>query len=157
MNIKRRAFRSKASGLLESLNELRATIRIAAVIQRINPDKDVIAIQHFRPSQRKAEKDRVPGWHISDGNIVGHLRIGSIFWNVNVRRQRAAAELAKIDLDRPMLPHVVVCRDPFSRDELMPMPLAIVKAHRIQRREPVLFGNGQTGRAIQPATAKDDG
>ena len=55
------------------LDELRAAVRIARVIQRVHADEDVRAFQHLGPGQREREENGVARRHIGDRNAVRHL------------------------------------------------------------------------------------
>ena len=51
------------------LNKFRAAVGIAAVIQRIHADKDIIRFQHFRPSERIGEEHGVSGRNVGHRNF----------------------------------------------------------------------------------------
>lgn len=55
----------------ESFNECRAAVRIAGIIQRIDPDENVTRPDSFRQSRRKGEKNQIPRGDIGNRNGTG--------------------------------------------------------------------------------------
>ena len=110
MNAKARTFRAGAGGeigkLLESANELRPAIWIAAVIHRVDADENIRRSEHFCPGQSVGKKDRVPRRDVGDRNAasrVGDSRSSvALFRNVDISSQRRTSEKAEIDLRNAM-------------------------------------------------------
>ena len=89
VNRKRRAaadrhFRRQIRQLLERRDEFRPAVGIAAVIDRVDADEHIPHVQHFRPGQGIAQKDRVSRGHVSNRDLRRHLLLLSIFGNRDV-------------------------------------------------------------------------
>src|SRR5687768_4063676 len=88
------ASRSLENHLLKRVDKLRPAIRIPAEVHRIDPDPYLLSIARFREAKGDGEKDRVAGGHVRDRDSG---RADGIFWNLDVARQRAGAEEAKVE------------------------------------------------------------
>src|SRR4051812_44668967 len=63
------ALRPQPRHLLERFDKFRPAIRVSAVVQRIDPDKHIVAVQHLGPRECVAEEDRVPRRDVGDGDL----------------------------------------------------------------------------------------
>src|SRR5215471_16504319 len=82
--------RAEIGHTFERLYELRAAVRIARVVDRVDADEDVHGTHDLRPSEREREKDRVPRRNIRGRDISS--REIAIARDIGVRGQRGAAD-----------------------------------------------------------------
>src|SRR5467141_1681283 len=142
--------------LLVGREVLRPAVRVAAVVERVHADEEIVRLQRFRPGEREAEEDRVARRDVGRRNrlrlrreqpraVLRHLHVGS---------ERRAAELAKVEF------HDLVPRDAHGPGdalralELVDVALAVAEA---ERAELVAFvpGDREHGRRIQAAAQED--
>lgn len=64
---------SQVGHFLESFDVLRSAVWIAAVVQCIDPRKQIEGSQYLGPPQRVAEKEGVAGRDVGDGNLPADL------------------------------------------------------------------------------------
>ena len=87
------------------------------------------------PLGSRAEEDRVARGDVGDRDVGGHGRLVAILRHRDVGGQRAAAELAEVDLDDAMLDDAEFSRDLLRGAELVAVALAVVEAHRVKGQE----------------------
>jgi hypothetical protein len=68
---------------LEGRDELRATVRVPGIVDRVDADENVANAKRFGPRQGKSEKYRVPCGNVGRGDvwqirwpILGHWSLG---------------------------------------------------------------------------------
>src|SRR5579884_514587 len=89
--------------LHESVEKLLPAIGIAAIVEHIYADKDIIRSHDFCVGGGEAEEDEVAAWDVGDRDVMAHLGERAIMGHVDVIRQRAAAESTQIDGDDAMI------------------------------------------------------
>src|SRR2546429_2330302 len=109
-----------------------SAVGVAAKVESVYSNEDVLATQSFSPSKREGEKNRIAGWHIGYWNAVGHGLQSSALGNRNVIRKRGPAELPQIDVHDDVPFDAPLCRDALCRLKFNDMTLFIVKGHRVQ-------------------------
>src|SRR5580692_3434424 len=109
--------------MLERLDELGTTVRIATVVNGVYPDEDIAAFKNLCPRQSVGEKNRVPRRHISYGNSLTHLFGMAPLWNIYIACQRGSTEGSQIDLHDSVLIHTDRPCDSTSRLKFHFMPL----------------------------------
>jgi len=131
----------------KSRNIFRAAIGIARKIHRIDPDKNIPTLQHFRPGQRQRQHDGVAGGHIGDWDATrnpvdryGKPGIG----------QGGTAELGEIKSQNPMLDGVEGLRNPSRCVQFGSVALSVGKGEAIGRKT-LMARLCQTGCGIQSA------
>src|SRR5258708_847243 len=112
---------------LKRIDEFRAAIRIAGVIDCINADEDVRTRKDFRPSQRERKKNGVSRGHIRDWDAIGHTG----FRNVDITGQRRSAEQSQVNGDDQMSCCAVAGCNFGSSLQFNTMPLAVIKTERV--------------------------
>jgi hypothetical protein len=91
-------FGSKVSQCLKRLDEFRPAVRIPAVIDRIHAEKNVSGRNDFRPGKRISEKKGIACRDLSDWNPTRDFCFRSLFWYIDIIRERGAAKDAHVDL-----------------------------------------------------------
>jgi hypothetical protein len=115
--------RSKASCL-------RPAVRVSAVVERIDPDEDVLGAEDLRPPERVREENGVARRHIGDGNPVREgLRAPSL-GDREVGRQRGGPEGAEVDLCHEMPDRTEASRHGGRGRELCFVTLPVTEAER---------------------------
>src|SRR5262249_59909613 len=121
------SFRCQLRQFFELKNEFRPAVRIAAVIERINSDENILCIDYFSPGQSVTQKNGISCRDICDRNSAGNLAFTAIFGNIDRIGQGGATDRAQINLDYPVLFHAERLRDSLSRDNFDLMPLAVAE------------------------------
>src|SRR5467141_4522512 len=120
--------------LLVGREVLRPAIGVAAVVERVHADEEVVRLQRFRPGEREAEEDRVARRDVGQRNrlrlrreqpraVLRHLHVGS---------EPRAAELAQVEF------HDLVPRDAHRPGdalralELVDVALAVAETERAE-------------------------
>ena len=107
VNLKTLAFHagfcSKVGQDLKCFDKFWPAIGIAAVIDRVYPEKNVIRQNHFRPGERVSEKDGVARGHVRDGDPVRDFFFRTLLGHSDIVGKRRAAEDAQVDLCDAML------------------------------------------------------
>src|SRR6266545_3644631 len=88
----------KVGHLFEGTDVLRAAVRVAAVVKRVDPDKYVAGLERLRPSQRERQKDGVTGGHVGNRDPLAHLAGTATLRHRHVRGQRRPAEHPQVGL-----------------------------------------------------------
>ena len=114
--------------LLEAFDELRAAIRIARIIERIDADIDVARARGLGPAEREAEEDGVARRHIGDGDIVAHTVLG----HVDIGGERRSAECAQVHRHHDMAFRAQRRGDAAGGGEFDLVALVIVEGERVQ-------------------------
>src|SRR5580704_866774 len=96
-------FCRKIGQSLERFDELRTAIGVAAVINCIYAEKNVICRDHFRPGKPISKKDGVACRDIRDRNAVHDFCFRSFLRYVYVVSKRRAAKDTQVDLCDSML------------------------------------------------------
>ncbi len=104
-------------------DELGAAIRITRVINRIHADENIGALEHFRPSHRVSQKNRIARGDICDRDAFGQAVLG----NLDVSGKRAAAESPQVNADHAMLTNAEMPGDARRGFELDTMALSVVE------------------------------
>ena len=127
------------------LDVFRPAIRIAGVIEGVDADEDVGALQHLRPGQRQRKEDGVAGRHVGHRDAVAHLVERPRLGYSHVRRQRGSAERVEPNLHHQALLHTQRRRYPRRRIQLEFVPLAVIERDRV------------AGKAIAPSQRQAGG
>src|SRR5438874_4027805 len=85
-------FGGKICHSLKGLDVLRTTIGIAAVVESVHTDEDVVCSKYLGPGERDGEENGVAGWNVRHGNVALHVLNRAILGNLDVGRQRGTAE-----------------------------------------------------------------
>ena len=125
----------------------RPAIRIAGIVDRIHPDKDVAGLEDLGPRERKRQEDRVARRDVGNWDsqiVVAVLRHGEI------ARQCRPAEGTQVDVDDDVIAHPVQLRHSPRRFDLNGVALTVAEGHRVHG-EPLVDGVGEQGRRIEAA------
>ena len=123
----------------EGPDVLGATIRVAAVVQGIDPDVDVLSPKDFGPCQRIRQKDRISSWHISQRDIIAQLVSRIVFWDVEIMvRQRATSKASQVQVDNHMLCDLCIDCDLSSPIQFDGMALTVSKADCVRDKTSLL-------------------
>src|SRR5467141_495161 len=144
--------------LLVGRDVLRPAVRVAAVIERVHADEEIVRLQRFRPGEREAEENRVARRDVGERNrlrlrreqplaVLRHRHFGS---------ERRAAELAQIEFHDLVPRHARGPGDARRALQLVGVALAVAEA---ERAELVAFmpGDREHRRRIQATAQKDYG
>ena len=61
-------FGGQVGECLERADKFGTAVRISAIIDRVHPDKNIVALLDLGIGQRIGQKDGVPRWHVGDGD-----------------------------------------------------------------------------------------
>ena len=141
---------SQVRHLLEGLDELRTTIGIAAVIERVHAEEYVAGPEDLRPRQRIGQENGISRRDVGDGNPLRDLGPCAALGDLQVAGQRRAAKRPQIHGNDPML------ADAGSRRQLpgaLQFPLVPLSVGKRERKDLVSFvqGNGENRGGIDPA------
>jgi hypothetical protein len=138
-------FSRQVRHLLEGLDIFLTAIGIAAVIELIGAEKNILGGDTFGETQSKSKKDRVARRHIGRRNAVTHFPLASVFGNLDAIGERRAADGAQVEINDQMLVYANKGSDFLGGLELAHMTLPIAKAHGVQRK--TLFLGQRRGRS----------
>ena len=106
VNLKPCAFRAglcrKVGKGLKRLDEFRATIGVATIINCVYSEKNVTGWNYLRPGKRISQKDGVARGDVRDRNSMREFLFGSLFGHIDVIRQRRTAKDAQVDVGNAM-------------------------------------------------------
>src|SRR5216683_792563 len=142
--------------MLEGRDVFGPAIGIAAVVEGIDADEDVLRGERLRPGERERKKNGVPRRYIRGRNVLTHLPWRAILRHVDSGGKRRSAEAPEIEVDDFVTRDVKGARDASRRFDLEGMPLPIPKRHRV-RREAFALRNRQRRRRIDAAAEQHDG
>ncbi len=77
----RGCFGGKIRHFFKGGNIFRTTVWIAGIVNRRNPDKDILCIQHLCPGKGIRKEDGISRRDVSDGYAGGDLFGRPLFWN----------------------------------------------------------------------------
>jgi hypothetical protein len=103
-------------------------IRIAAVVERIDAQKNVARIERLGIGQRQREEDCVAGRHIRDWDATANLLGGGVLGHCQVAGQGRAADRSQVDVERHVPLDSLAGGHAGGRGELLGVPLAIAEA-----------------------------
>src|SRR5882724_774646 len=89
-------FGSDIGQVLERLDKFRSAIRVAAVVDCVYADKNVISPNHLRPGKRIREEDGVARWNIRDWNFIRDFFFRTLLRHADIVGERGAAENAQV-------------------------------------------------------------
>ena len=91
-------FRSDIGQVLKRSDKFRTAIGVAAVVDGVDADKNVIGRKHFGPRERIREEDGVARGNVCDWNSLRDFCFRTLFRNGDIVRERRAAEDAQVDV-----------------------------------------------------------
>src|SRR6266516_2081280 len=97
--ILRCSFRSKVRHTFKRFQVLRSAIGVAAVIDSINAQEDIVSTCDFSIGKCKRQKNRIPGRNIGDRYLLRHLLKASSMWHVKVSSQGASTKCPQINFN----------------------------------------------------------
>ena len=107
MNLKASAFHaglcSEVGHILERFDKFRAAIGVAAVIDRVYAEKNVIRRNYFGPGECVREEDSVARGDVGDWNATPDFYVRTLLWHIEIVGERRAAKDAQVDLCNTML------------------------------------------------------
>ena len=125
-------------------------IGIARVIERVDADKDVAALQHFRPCQRIGKENGIARGNIGDWNSSGHLRRAARFRHGDIAGERRPSEYAKADVRHQMPRGAERFRKARGGIEFVLVPLAVIERQSVAG-EAVAAREREAGGGIESA------
>jgi hypothetical protein len=96
-------FSSEVRQFLERFDEFRAAIGVAAVVDCVYADENIIGRNDFRPGECIREEDRVTRGDVGDRNALRDFCFRALLWNGDIVGQCRAGEYAQVDLRDAML------------------------------------------------------
>src|SRR5215510_1908136 len=147
--------RGEIGEALEGLDELRAAVGIARVVEGVDPDEDVLRPLHLRPPQGMREEDGVPRRDIRDGDACADCLLAPALGNVDVRGEGGAADGAEVETQDQVRMGAEGRRHLLRRLELAHVALAIVERQR-GALVPLGTGDGEGRRGIEAAREQHD-
>ena len=131
-------------------------VRVAAVVERVDADEDVLGAERLGPGERKGQEYRVARRHVGDRNAVAHLGDGAALRDVDVTGQCRAAELAQVDVDDDVVLHAGGSRNSCGGFEFDLVALAVAEGHRVDV-EAFGLGDCECGGGVEAAAQQADG
>jgi hypothetical protein len=139
---------------LEGGDVFGTAIGIAGVVERVDPDEDVVGTERLRPAERERQEDRIARRDVGGGDIPGIRPPGeAILWYRDVRGERGAADGREVDRDFEMPLHAEPRRDGPRRLELAGMALPVPDG---QCMKPEAFFEGDRGGRVGVETAAQE-
>src|SRR5260370_25233354 len=92
--------------MLEGRDVFGPAIGIAAVVEGIDADEDVLRGERLRPGERERKKNGVPRRYIRGRNVLTHLHRRAILRHVDSGGKRRSAEAPQVEVDAFMTPRV---------------------------------------------------
>ena len=87
-----RAFNASFGGeighALKGFDVLGAAVRIAAVVERVHADENVLRPEDLSPGESEREKNCVAGGDVGDGDSRSKVFSQAVFWYVDIRSER---------------------------------------------------------------------
>ena len=139
---------------LEGGDELGPAVGIAGVVERVDADHDVVRAEHFGPSHRERQEDRVARRHVGGRDRL-RVEVASAR-DVEVRGERRSADRPKVEIHLEMPLDAERARDRARRVDLARVPLAVVDRQR-EQREALALGDRRGGVRIESPAQEDDG
>ena len=136
-------------------DELRATVRVAAVVDRVDAHEQVTRIERLGPRERDRQQDRVARRNVRRRDPVRDGVVGSRLRDLDrsIGERRPPGE-RQIDPHDPMLDRPERARDRGGTVEFDPVALAVVDGQR-SAAEPALARDRDRRRRIEPAGRVD--
>ena len=141
----RSGFGGQVRGALEGLDELRPAVRVARIVDSVDPQENVRGFQRFRPGQRAGQEDGVARRDVSHRDSFAHRFHAAALWNRDVIRQGRTAEGAQVDLQGHVPRGAKSLGNSRGRIDLDPVPLAVVEGKGVAL-EALLARQCQAGR-----------
>ena len=139
---------------LEGTEVIRAAVRVAGVIDRIDPEHQPFGAAGLRQAEADADEHRVAPRDIGAGDHpVLHPRVGNLHGGV---RQGGATPGRQVDADAVVFGQAQGLRDRGGGLEFAPMALAVVKGEA-DDAVALRLGEGGGGGGIQPSGEQGDG
>ena len=149
------SLRGQGRSLLEAGDEFRTAIGIAAVINCIDPDKDVGRSENFRPAQGERQKDGVPGGDVGDRDTGSQFGGIAVFRHFEIRRQSRSAKWSQVDVEYDLPRYAQGVTHATGGVEFEAVPLSVVERQGV-RGESLRLGNRQHGGGIEPTADQYD-
>ena len=121
------------------MNELRAAIRVAGIVEGVDADDDISRLESLRPTERKRQENRVPRGDVGGGDSF--IRQVPVVRDIDIRGERRPAYPAQVDAQFLVARDTERPADHPRRVDLPGMPLAVVNGQRVQD-EPAGFRDG---------------
>ena len=138
-------FGRKIGHCLKRFNILGATVGIAAIVECIDSDKNIVATLHFSPRQREGKKNRISSGNIRYRYFVRHFIYASILRHFQSTRKRRSAKFPEVDFSNNMLHDSVRRCNSSCRFDLKSMALAVVE-RKCKNAESLLLCDRQSCR-----------
>jgi glycosyltransferase involved in cell wall biosynthesis len=135
---------------LVGLDVLGAAIRVARIIERVDADKDIGALDRLRQGERVRKEDRIACGHVSDRNARRHLRGRARFGHVDGGGERRSAEDIEAEPDGEMLFGAKEFGNACGRGEFLFVALSVVEGERVAGVS-LAPREGEAGRGIESA------
>ena len=146
-------FGCQVGHLLEGGEVFRPAIRVARVVDRVDPDEYVVATQHLGPGQSERQHDGVARRHIGDRNT----RLDAIDRHVDgAVGQGRSAKLGQSEVEYPVLDGAQGLDDPFGCLKFGTMALAVIERQAITVKT-LATGNGEASGGIESTGKENDG
>ena len=139
--------------LLEGGEVFRPAIRVTRVVDRVDPDENIIAAQYLGPGQSQRQHDGVARRHIGDRNT----RLDAIDRHVDgAVGQGRSAKLGQSQVEYPVLDSALGLDDPFGRLQLGTVTLTVVERKTVTVKA-LATGNGEASGGIESTGKENDG
>src|SRR5574337_183777 len=141
--------------LLEGRDVFRSTIRVPAVVDRVDPNRDIFRTYHLRPGQRIREEDGVASGHVGDRNAGPDLLQPAALRHRDVSGERRAPDLPKIEVEDQVLRGADCRRNPLRAFHLARVTLAVAKGERM-KLIPLSLDHRGCGCGVDSTAEQDD-
>ena len=140
---------------LKRLDESGPAVWVAAVVQRVHTNKNVIGLQHLGQAQGVTQKNGVASGYIGHRNALANLLRTAMLGHRHVAGQRRATNGPHVQAQDAMTGHADGLGNRLGRCQFLTLTLAIVKREGVAVVA-LRLGQGQTGGRIQPATEQNN-
>ena len=146
-------FGRQVGHLLEGGDVFRPAIRVARIIDRIDPDEYVVAAQHLGPGQGQRQHDGVARRHVGDRNA----RLDAIDRHIDgAVGQGRSTKLGQREVEHPVLDGAQRLDDPFGRLQLGTVALTVIERKTVTVKA-LATGNGEASGGIESTGKENDG
>lgn len=132
--------------VLERADEFGSAVGVAAVIDGIDSDEDVVGFSGFGVGKGKTEHDGVPGRDVGDGDVVAE----AVFGHFDVVGESTSSECRKVYGEDFVFGDEGVCGNGSGGIELNMVPLTVLDGKAVGVIA-LRLGNGETGCGIETA------
>jgi hypothetical protein len=136
----------------ETQDEFRAAIGVSRIVQRIDPDIEVVGPGGFRPGKGERQEHQIARRHIGDRDIVGKPILG----HVDRGGQGRAAELVQVQGQDHMPFHLQARGDHAGRIKFHAVALVVIDRQG-QHAKALFLGECCADHGIEAARQQDHG